>query len=284
MINRRELLQGSAATILTAGVIGISAKEASQFDIIDTNLSLFQWPFRRLPLDNTKLLIKKMRALGVTQSWAGSLEAILHRDIGSVNRRLVSECAKYPELIPIGSINPTLPDWQGDLSRCINEYKTPGIRLHPGYHGYTLANRAFAQMLEQATKAGLFIQIVVAMEDSRTQHSRLRVPDVDLVPLSRLMHDHPSARVQLLNLRPRTAQIDSLSKIPGVYLDTARVEGTDGVPTLLGKMSRGRVLFGSHSPLLIPEAALIRTHESNRLNEKALRSLLAGNAQALLKA
>ncbi len=284
MMNRRELLQGGVATILTAGVVGGAAKEVPQFDITDTNLSLFQWPFRRLPLDDTTLLIKKMRTLGITRGWAGSLEAILHRDLTSVNNRLAGMCAKYPELTPIGSVNPTLPDWQGDLFRCLKKHKMPGIRVHPGYHGYTLADRSFIQMLEQATKAGLFVQIAVTMEDPRTQHSRMRVPDVDLAPLPKLMRDHPGARVQLLNLRPRGVQIDSLAKIPGVYLDTARVEGTDGVPALLEKMPRGRVLFGTHAPVLIPEAALIRTHESNRLDEKALRSLLAGNARALLKA
>ncbi|SVA62670.1 uncharacterized protein METZ01_LOCUS115524, partial [marine metagenome] len=36
-------------------VAGVSAKETPQLDIIDTNLSLFQWPFRRLPLDDTGL-------------------------------------------------------------------------------------------------------------------------------------------------------------------------------------------------------------------------------------
>ncbi len=74
MINRRQLLQGGAATILTASVAGVSSKETPQLEIIDTNLSLFQWPFRRLPLDDTGLLIKKIRALGITQGWAGSLE------------------------------------------------------------------------------------------------------------------------------------------------------------------------------------------------------------------
>ena len=106
----------------------------------------------------------------------------------------------------------------------------------------------------------------------------------DSDPLPKLMSDHPGARVQLLNLRPRAAQIDLLAKIPGVYLDTSRVEGTDGVPALLGKMPAGRVLFGTHAPLLIPEAALIRTHESAILDEKVLRGLLAVNAQAFLGA
>ena len=109
MINRRQLLQGGAATILTASVAGVSTKETPQLDIIDTNLSLFQWPFRRLPLDDTSLLIKKMRALGITHGWAGSLDAILHRDLSSVNKRLVEVCANHPELTPIGSINPSSP-------------------------------------------------------------------------------------------------------------------------------------------------------------------------------
>ena len=158
----------------------------------------------------------------------------------------------------------------------------PGIRLHPGYHDYTLADARFAELLLRAAKAGLFVQIAAAMEDPRTQHPRLRAPDVDLAPLPKALSGITGARVQILNLRPRGAHLELLDKLPGVCLDTARVEGTDGVPALCKRLPR-RVLFGTHAPLLIPEASLIRTHESAQLDEKALRALLAGNAEAFAR-
>lgn len=275
MMTRRQLLQAGAATALAANV---GAAE-TPLRIIDTNLSLFRWPFRQLPLDDADALVKKLRALGITQGWAGSLEAILHRDISSVNQRLAEACATRPLLRPIGAVNPALPGWRADLRQCAEQFKMPGIRLHPGYHDYTLADARFAELLRRAAKAGLFVQIAAAMEDPRTQHPRLRAPDVDLAPLPKVLSGITGARVQILNLRPRGAHLELLAKLPGVRLDTARVEGTDGVPALCKRLPR-RMLFGTHAPLLIPEASLIRTHESAQLGEKALRALLAGNAEA----
>ena len=279
MITRRQLLQAGAAAAVAANV---RAAEPP-LRIIDTNLSLFRWPFRRLPLDDADALVKKMRALGISQGWAGSFEAILHRDISSVNERLAKACATRPMLRPIGAINPTLPGWRGDLQQCAERFKMRGIRLHPGYHDYTLADKRFAELLRLATQAKLFVQIAAAMEDTRTQHPRLRAPDVDLTPLPNVLRGIDGARVQILNLRPRGAHIELLAKLPGVCVDTARVEGTDGVPTLFKQLPK-RVLFGTHAPLLIPEAALIRTHESAQLDAPSLRSLLADNAEAFARA
>ncbi|MGA1479993.1 MAG: hypothetical protein ACO38N_02820, partial [Candidatus Nanopelagicales bacterium] len=42
--------------------------------IIDTNVNLGRWPFRRLPLDETGNLVGKMRLLGITRALAGSFE------------------------------------------------------------------------------------------------------------------------------------------------------------------------------------------------------------------
>ena len=92
----------------------------------------------------------------------------------------------------------------------------------------------------------------------------------------------PGARVQLLNLRPGGSQLATLAKIPGLFFDTARADGTDGVASLLAATGPDRVLFGSHAPFLIPEAALIRVHES-ALDPGPLRAVLRDNAEALLK-
>jgi predicted TIM-barrel fold metal-dependent hydrolase len=63
----------------------------------------------------------------------------------------------------------------------------------------------------------------------------------------------------------------------------ARVEGTDGVPRLVEQVSKSKVLFGSHAPFLIPEAALIRVHESSLLDEVTLKAVYSENAQGVLR-
>ena len=91
--------------------------------------------------------------------------------------------------------------------------------------------------------------------------------------------DVPAARLQLLNWRPRGEILETLAETTGVVFDTARVDSTDGVPELAERVSLERVVLGSHTPFLIPEAALIRVHESGRFSDAALRAVLAGNAR-----
>ena len=82
-INRRDVLQIAAASGAASLLVSKSAtavEEQSQpLEIVDTNVSLFRWPFRRLPLDETEKLIGKFRSLGITQAWAGSYAGVFHR-------------------------------------------------------------------------------------------------------------------------------------------------------------------------------------------------------------
>jgi len=286
-MQRRELLKMAAAagtaSVLASRSAEPNAAAGPRMQIIDTNISLFQWPFRRLPLDELNDLVMKLRTLGITQAWAGSFEGVLHRDIAGVNQRLADACAGYPELTPIGSVNPQLPDWTEDLRRCIEQHHMPGVRLHPNYHQYALDDQNFARLLEIAARSNRLVQIAAAMEDTRTQHPSMRVPDVDLTPLTELMPRFPRAKVQILNYRPRKPLIESLAKTPGVYFDTARVDGTDGVPSLVQQVPQNRVMFGTHAPFLIPESALIRLHESSRLDADAFQRVLSRNANSALK-
>ncbi|MCA9072304.1 MAG: amidohydrolase family protein, partial [Planctomycetaceae bacterium] len=248
-INRRELLQlatvAGTASLLSPSSVRTEETNSAVFRIIDTNVSLFRWPFRRLPLDETATLVKKLRSLGIVQAWAGSFEGVFHRDVAGVNRRLVAECQKYEDFLPIGTVNPNLPGWEHDLKNCIEKHKMPGIRLHPNYHGYTLDDPRLVRLLKVAASAGLLVQIAVALEDIRTQPSNLVVPDVDPAPLPEVISPIPKAKVQILNYRPRPSALGSLAKTEGIYFDVARVEGTDGVPQLVEALPTGRVLFGT---------------------------------------
>jgi len=289
--NRREFIAtamgaataAAAAVVASSAVLGAEEKSggAPSGNLIDTNVYLGRWPFRRLPLDETAKLVAKLRDQGVAQAWAGSFDALLHKDITSVNARLAGECHNSGGglLVPIGAVNPMQPDWEEDLRRCAEEHRMPGIRLHPNYHGYKLSDPVFERALKVADERGLFVQIALIMEDERTIHPLVNVPPTDTAPLSALAQKFPRVRVQLLNTF-RTLRGKPLLDLAatGVRFEIAMVEGVNGVANLLSEIDPGRVLFGSYAPFFYFESARLKLKES-ALDAGQMSAVSEGNAR-----
>ena len=253
--------------------------------IVDTNVYLSRWPFRRLTGDETPDLVARLRKRNVTQAWAGSFDGILHKDIGGVNARLASDCRTHGKgfLLPFGSINPKLPGWQDDVRRCAKDHGMPGIRLHPNYHGYALKDPVFAELLHRAAEHRLIVQLVLVMEDERTQHPLVRVPPVDVAALPELVKSEPSLRLVLLNWARalRGPRLQALAEAGNVYFDISSVEGIEGIARLVERLSPERVVFGSYFPFFNFEAAFLKIQESG-LPEDRKTKILEGNARRIL--
>jgi predicted TIM-barrel fold metal-dependent hydrolase len=253
--------------------------------IIDVNVTLSRWPFRRLAGDEPAELVSRLRNRGVTQAWAGSFDGIFHKDIAGVNSRLAADCRTHGQgfLLPFGSINPKLPDWQEDLRRCHEEHKMPGIRLHPNYHQYDLKDPVFAELLKLAAARGLVVELALCMEDERTQPALMHVPPVDLTSLADRVKAEPTLRLVVVNCYPQLelGELQRLVPAGKVYLDLSMVEGVGGVARLVENVSLERVLFGSNFPLFYLESAFLKVKESG-LSDTQKEAVYAENARRLL--
>src|SRR5436190_8482483 len=207
-INRRRFVQTlllpaalPVAAALTSATVAAeeaaAARAAAGPDIIDCNVHLFDWPFRKLKYARTEALAAKLRQHRITKAWAGNFEAVLHRQFDAANRRLAEECRSKGEgmFVPIGSVNPGGPDWEEDLRRCHEEHRMAGVRLYPAYHGYGLDHPDFAKLLAETAKRGLLVQIVLRMEDERCHHPALVIGPVDVGPLVEVLKKLPQATV-----------------------------------------------------------------------------------------
>jgi predicted TIM-barrel fold metal-dependent hydrolase len=250
--------------------------------IIDTNVYLSRWPFRRLAGDEPQELTGRLRRSDVVQAWVGSFDALLHRDLGAVNARLVTECRRYAAelLLPFGCVNPKLPDWREELRRCHEDHRMHGIRLHPDYHGYALDDPEVRELVALATRRRLIVQVVAQMEDERTVHPMVRAVPADLSLLAALARATPGTRILLSNHR-------QLAQTPwrdlagaGVFADFSMIEGVHGLERLCAALGADRVVFGSYFPYYYFEAAVLKVKESG-LDPQ---SILEGNARRLLGA
>jgi len=289
-IDRREFLKASLAAT-AAGFAGLavpraaSPSETGQGGLIDVNVNLGRWPLRRLRFDDTAGLAAMLRRQGVTRAWAGSFEGLLHKDLAAANARLAEDCRREGNglLIPFGSVNPMLPEWEEDFRRCVDDHRMPGLRLYPNYHGYTLYDPVFARLLGLATGKGLIVELALIMEDERMMHPLLRVPPTDPAPLVGVVKQTPGLRLVIVN-GLRTLKEKALADIVGagdVSVEIAMLDALNGVGDLLASLPPDRVLFGSYAPLFYFESAALKLQESP-LTEAQLRAIRSESARRLL--
>jgi uncharacterized protein len=288
VIPRRDFIK---TVVLSTGAAAASssalvrASDHATNGIIDTNISLSRWPFRRLPLDDTKKLVATLKNSGVTQAWACSFDALLHKNIAAVNETLAMECRRHAEkmLLPFGTVNIKLADWHEDLRRCHEQHQMRGIRLFPNYHGYKLDDPEFAKLFAASESRGLIVQFALSMEDERVQHPLVRVPNVDAEPLLHLLSRFPKVKVVLLNWFRSVKKdlLPRLAKTKQVWFDIAMVEGVGGVTNLLTDIPAEQIVFGSHAPFFYLKSALLKLRESPLLGRK-LHFIERGNAETLV--
>jgi uncharacterized protein len=294
-IDRRCFVKASLLSAALPMVLAAAkgAEGESSPEITDTNIHLFQWPFRQLKYARTEVLIAKLRKHRITKAWAGSFQSVVQKQLDLVNRQLAEECRTHGNgmLLPIGSVNPAWPDWEEDLRRCHEQYRMPGLRLYPAYHGYALDHAEFVKMLGAAAKRGLLVQIVLRLEDERVHHPTIVVSPVDLSPLPGVLKNLPDAKVQLINSAGPLLgnNVAALVNQTQITFDIAATEGNGGVgrliegtnPSYRGAIPIERLMFGSHAPYFPCESALLKLFESP-LGLEQLETLMNGNARRLI--
>ena len=284
-MERRPFLVSAATVAAAPLVFGTGASDAA--DLIDTNVSLGDWPVRKSWVKSPADLVARLRRHGVPAAWTASFEGVLHSDLAGANARLAETCRSDGTglLVPFGTVNPTLPDWADDVRRCHEVHRMPGLRLYPSYHGYTLDDARLARLLEAASRRGLLVQIALTLEDERSQNPALTAPALTAAPLPGLLATVPTARVQLLNatsrlLAPTNPLLTRLADL-GVGVELATLEGVAGLEGLLAKVPALRIAFGSHTPYFYFEAALLKLQES-ALTPAQLLAVRSGHARQLL--
>jgi predicted TIM-barrel fold metal-dependent hydrolase len=298
---KRSLLGATAVSLASREPLGAQdsadnappANSSGAPGIIDTNVNLFNWPFRPLKYGDTPALVAKLKRHRVVEAWAGSFEALFAKDMSGVNARLAAECREHGPgfLIPFGSVNLAWPDWEEDVRRCHEVHQMPGLRIYPGYQPFNLDHPGMGSLVRMTAERGLILQVVFGMEDPRVHHPVINVGPVTLGSLLPVLDEAPEAKVELLHF-PGTVPGADLARFmarTNAVMDISRLEGNGAVGRIIGAIAGlpsvrvpvERIVFGSHAPYFPVEAAILKLIESP-LAAQQIQAIAQGNARRLL--
>lgn len=250
---------------------------------VDLTAFVGQWPWRIQIRADAAGLSAHADRLGLSALCVSHIASVFGFDTRSGNEALFEATAADDRLLPFPILNPIRSgglDWLGPMG-------ARGIRLVPGYHGYSLTDRVVTRVADTATDLGIPLQVCVRLDDERLRHPRFSAPDVPLHELAELIRAHPGRRLIVSGLRAAEwdavrNHLNSTDDLSGVLADLWFVNGPAQVIRQICAQGRaGQYAYGSATPIQTAEATAMQLAVAD-VSAEHRRLLCRGNAERLL--
>ncbi len=250
--------------------------------IIDANVYLGEWPFRKMRYNSIHGLMALMNRCGIDKAVISPLEGVFYhaKNLSAVNTGLATIIKENPDRwIPFYTINPGFPCWQDDLDYCKEDLKAEGIRLYPNYHGYSINSKQASDLIESSGRKGLPVNISVRFEDERVHHPLVKVPPIPIEELGEAISSFPNATFILSGIR--LSEIETLKnkykELKNYYIEISYIQTPFRCfERLVDLVGAEYVLFGTGMPYWYPEAALLKV-KTGLVNDEVKKRVLGIN-------
>jgi predicted TIM-barrel fold metal-dependent hydrolase len=256
--------------------------------VTDVGAFLGAYPFRHLgSAASPGWLLAQMDRLGIDAAWVGYLPTILHSDPAPGNRELEKVVARVRDrLEPVPTVNPEQARWPEDVDAAAL-LGAPAIRLFPQYQGVATAGPESRAVAASCVKAGLVVVLSVRLEDLRQRHPldqagelaphdvRALIRVVDGLRLVITHADRTFIEEVHFGLTPEEAD--------RVVWDISWLWGPpdDHLQHLVRTVGPERFVFGTGTPLRIPDAAVVKLELSD-LEPDTLAGIRSGHLERWL--
>jgi len=230
--------------------------------LIDCNVHLGRWPFRRLPIEDVETLLRAMDQEGIDRALVAPMESVFLRDGQQGNETLHAATSPHADRLGlVACLRPNAPGAVGDLKRCREQWGFVGLKLHPTYHDCPLGDPTTQTLVAEADELGMFVSVSMRMEDNRFQTSVGTVPEVAVSEVIAFLEAWPSARLLIANVG--RGEYLPLAKSEAfrngaVFVEHSELDGPYGpVRDLIDGVGADHVVFGSHTALRVTHRAVV---------------------------
>lgn len=253
---------------------------------IDLTAFIGQWPSRLQVRAEAADLSAMADRFGLEAVCVSHIASIFGFDTRSGNEALFRDTAADERLWPFAMINPAEAGWELELEWAFRQ-GAKGIRIAPGYHGYSLASPQAAELTARVSASGLPLHICVRLEDDRLTHPRIAIRPVQFHELAELLRLTGETPVVLSGLRARewgnvSELLNDDHRTERVLLDLWFTNGPIAAIASLSRSSlSSRLGYGSCAPIQVPEATVLQLTAADIEADKRA-ALCRGNAARLL--
>ena len=255
--------------------------ESATETVVDANAFVGHWPFRELD-SSAEELVALMDEKGVDEAFVAAFESTFYRNAHAGNRELRRELRGSNvdhdnRLHPFATVNPSYPEWEEDLRRCIEEWSWEGVKLLPAYHNYDLDDPEVEDLMRTCADLDVPVSISGVLEDQRGRHPRITLRGYEEEGTRSFTGSHVDALIDLLRACPETDVIlaDMWTHAPRVIEEVCEVheQGT----RLDNFVRSGETLF------VLDDLYVYLTHQAHDLAEEVGPEHLVCGAQLPLK-
>ncbi len=225
--------------------------------IIDVNAGFGFWPIQRFSFSTLSALDGEYERLGVEEVWLSAVESILYPEPETYDQRLLSAASEYPRFRVVKTINPLLANWEARLRDAHSSGILRAVKLFPNYHGAPLALPAVKNLCAVAAQLRLPVLIQMRVNDERNQPSCLQMSAVQAGEIVALAQEAPETL--FIALAPYHSDLKILATgSANLLADISFMDYSNAVGAASRLFPQERLVFGSHAPWLLPQAAVMK--------------------------
>jgi len=248
---------------------------------VDINCYIGNWPFRKLRRNTIEDLQKIHMENNIEYGYISSLNSIFYNDPFEAEEDL-HEAVKDTPYKHIMTINPLLPEFEQDIDMGIREFNIKGIKIFPGYHGYSLQDESLERLCNILDDYGLPLFVAIRMEDERLNYiMKPKQPSIN--EICNFIKNHNNTIIFLSMLYGELmACKDYIREAKNVFFDTSGIRNFLGIEKLLGTFNADKILYGSQFPLYCLKSSFLMTDKA-QIGDEEKRKIFYKNAHFLNK-
>ena len=252
--------------------------------MIDISVFTGNFPFRRLAVTKPDELQDMLKSENIDCAFVSPIEGVFYEEPQIANEELFTQLRDTSMFVCVAVLNPTLANWQKSLNRCCEQYRISAVKLHPNYHCYNLTDIAARNLIKATGEAGLPVIVQLRIQDTRSHHPLMQVPDVSVTDVIEVAKALPEVKIVLGGIKwtEATAQAANIKALPNVWFDISHIEIVDGLRRLMDVYGTERILFGTHAPFFYVRSAIIKLDEAQLSTEERER-ITRRNVEELLE-